>query len=642
LLLGEIGAAQELRDIRPRPLAWAMDALREGRWDAAKAIAARDGDVAVDVIEWQRLRSGRGTVSEVQSFLARRADWPGLEFLRRQAEDAVVEAGDAAILGFFAQEAAQTPDGIMGHAAALRRDGQGEKAEAILLQMWRNAQLSAEEQARAIEEFGKTLAPHHAERLDQMLWRGLHANARQMFPLVSKADVLVAEARIGLRRRAGNVDALLAAVPDARNDDAGVQYERFEWRVRKGRWSDAKALLLDRSASKAKLGNPGAWAGRRRELARDELRDGNETGAYQMASQHYLTSGSSYADLEWLSGYIALTRLNEPAKALQHFSNHDNAVRSPISKGRAGYWKGRAHQALGDPAAADTEFTKGAAHQTSFYGLLAAEAAGLPFDGGLNDVPTQDWRTSPMAQDSLFQAGELLAASGERNLAERFWAHLAEQLSETDAALLGQAAVDSDEPHLAVMIGKAIARRGLVAPVPYYPLHPLKDLDLPIATELALAIARRESEFDPVVVSGADARGLMQLLPGTARDVARGLGISADHSTGRLTREPLYNARLGSQFLVQLAGRFEGNVVMVSAAYNAGPGRPLRWMETYGDPRGRDLDQMIDWIEGIPFRETRNYVMRVTESLPIFRARLGQDPLPQPFSAEILGRSLSN
>ena len=235
----------------------------------------------------------------------------------------------------------------------------------------------------------------------------------------------------------------------------------------------------------------------------------------------------------------------------------------------------------------------------------------------------------------------LLQASGEREVAERFWTHLADRLDRTALGQLGQAAIDMGQPHLAVMIGKRAAQRGLTLHAPYYALHPLAQADLPMAPEMSLAIARRESEFNPVVQSGVGARGLMQIMPATAMEIAASLGRSADHSTDRLITDPVYNAELGATFLSQLAGRFGGNVVLMSAAYNAGPSRPIRWMELYGDPRDGSEDfDVIDWIEHIPFRETQNYVMRVTESLPIYRARLGGDPLPIPFSEELTGSTL--
>jgi soluble lytic murein transglycosylase len=189
------------------------------------------------------------------------------------------------------------------------------------------------------------------------------------------------------------------------------------------------------------------------------------------------------------------------------------------------------------------------------------------------------------------------------------------------------------------MIGKRVARRGLVVPAAYYPLHPIADQTLPMAPEMTLAIARRESEFDPSVQSGAGARGLMQIMPATGREVAAGLGRKSEHSTERLTSDPVYAAELGAAYLATLSRQFNGNVVMMSAGYNAGPSRPDRWMRIFGDPREGDMN-IVDWIEHIPFRETRNYVMRVTESLPIYRARLGETPLPVPFSDELTGSTL--
>ncbi|MEP4195170.1 MAG: lytic transglycosylase domain-containing protein [Aliishimia sp.] len=625
---------------RPSPFGRALEAMQSGDWDAAFALIDGQGPVAADVIEWHRLRAGRGTFQDVRRFLDRRSDWPGLELLRKRSESTVIDAGQDAIITFFDLHPAQTVEGAIAHAAALTNTGQTDESQAVIVAAWRNWDITEADQALLLKDHSEALKKHHVARLDAMLWQGAHKNARRMFALVNDEQEALALARMALRNRANNADALIKKVPAALADDPGLAHARFEWRIRAGKWSEAKALLLERSVSREKLGNPPAWANRRRELARDELRDGKAVRAYQMASQHYLEVGSNYADLEWLAGYIALIKLNKFEVALQHFENHDRVVASPISQGRAGYWKGRTHTAMGNPALADMEYAKGAAFQTSFYGLLAAEAAQLPFDVGLADVPQADWRTSPVVQDTLFQAGLMLSQAGYRSLAERFWRHLAEQLDADDAALLGQAAIDIGEPHLAVMIGKSVARRGVIVPKPYYALHPLVGQDLPIATEMALAIARRESEFDPVVVSGAGAMGLMQLMPATAREVAGELGVLGQHRTAKLTQDPVYNAVLGTKYLKTLAGRFGDNVIMVSAGYNAGPSRPDRWMRLYGDPRSGSLEDMIDWIEGIPFRETRNYVMRVSESLPIYRARLGLDPLPVPFSEEIRGATL--
>ena len=308
---------------------------------------------------------------------------------------------------------------------------------------------------------------------------------------------------------------------------------------------------------------------------------------------------------------------------MRHFLRFRGAVETPISLGRAGYWEGRAHELLGDAENARLAYAFGAEYQTSFYGLLAAERAGLPKDAALAGqqvYPPLD--QTFFAERSVFKAVQLFIASGQRNLAEQFVRHMTETLPEAEIGTLGDYVLSQNEPHLAVMIGKQAARRGLVIPRSYYPIVSLGVMPIPVPRELALAIARRESEFDPAVTSGAGARGLMQLMPATAQAVARDLDIR--YSRDRLLTDPAFNARLGTAYLDELMVTFDGNVVMTAAGYNAGPGRPIRWMKRFGDPRRGQVD-IVDWIEHIPFDETRNYVMRVAESLPVYRARLTGD-----------------
>ena len=244
----------------------------------------------------------------------------------------------------------------------------------------------------------------------------------------------------------------------------------------------------------------------------------------------------------------------------------------------------------------------------------------MPLDPSLSGRETfPNWRLTSFAESSVFEAARLFIATGERNLAEQFLRHMAESLTDDEIGSLGTYLIREDEPHLAVMVAKMAARRAIVVPAAYFPVVDFGIGDLPVPEELALAIARRESEFDPVVTSGAGARGLMQVMPATARAVAGELEIS--FSAGRLLSDPAYNARIGTAYLDELMQVFEGNTVMVAAGYNAGPGRPFRWMEERGDPRRGEAD-IVDWIEHIPFNETRNYVMRVTESPPVYGARV--------------------
>ena len=273
--------------------------------------------------------------------------------------------------------------------------------------------------------------------------------------------------------------------------------------------------------------------------------------------------------------------------------------------------------------------------QSSFYGQLAAERGGLPTDPTfLGTEDYGDWRQAAFTASTVFHAALLLYEAGQSWPAERFLTHLTESLDRSSSGMLGDFAMEIGDPHIALRIGKRAAQGGHEIMRPYYPLVPaLVEADLPAPPALVLSIARRESEFDPDVVSPAGAMGLMQVMPATGRDTAREIGLA--FSQARLLDDPAYNVLLGSSFLAGLLERYDGNPVLVSAAYNAGPGRANEWIERFGDPRR--AEDITYWIEAIPFTETRNYIMRVTESLAIYEAQLTGE-LPETGLAERLQR----
>ncbi|MEM0947549.1 MAG: lytic transglycosylase domain-containing protein [Pseudomonadota bacterium] len=621
------------------PLANAMAAMRSGDWEAALRIASRAGSVERDVIEWHWLRAGRGDFDTARAFLDRRPDWPGLPFLLEKTEGKVPYRRRVdEVLSFFEAWPPQTGAGLIGLAAAYEESGRADEARDLAVRAWTEHDLSTNDERYLLERYGDTLRAHHTARLDYLLWEGEAAAARRIMPRVSDGWQALAEARLALRARAPGVDTLIERVPASLQGDPGLAYERFSWRLDKGRRDGAREILLELAEAGTDLGRPAAYGNWRRILTRASMRAGDPDLAYRLAAPHGIEPGSTYAyaDLEWLAGYLSLTYLNEPARALEHFKNFRIVVDSPISLGRAGYWEGRAHEALGNAEPAALAYAFGAEYQTSFYGLLAAERAGLPMDPALTgQTHRPDWREAEFRDSSVLKAAVLLHEAGEANLAERFLTHLAEGLSEVEAGQLGDFALDLEEPHLALMIAKRAARRGIMIPHAYYPVVDFGLGGLPVPEELALAIARRESEFDPAVKSPAGAIGLMQVMPGTARDVAGELNIS--YSATRLQNDPVYNARLGVTYLDGLIDRFGPNMVLVAAGYNAGPGRPIAWMRERGDPRTGRID-VVDWIEHIPFRETRNYVMRVMESLPVYRARLSGETTPIRLTEEMTAR----
>lgn len=588
-------------------------------WDAAFDLATQADPVTAEVIAWLRLRAGDADFAEYQAFVHAHPTWPGLDGVRKAAELQIPKGYDAAqVIAWFRDNAPQTGEGATRYAEALMTSGQIEKAHEILRTAWLDLGLTDTGFDTMIAAFGDILAPYHLARADAMLWRSRRSDAARLLAFLPADQRALAEARIGYIAGTNNMLPLYDAVPVALREDPGFAYDRYSWRAQRGDWTDAVQMLLERSTSRAALGEPFRWSGWRRVLARWEMREGRAEQAYVLASRHYLDEGAAYADLEWLSGYIALTYLGDPAGALTHFEKGANAVSGPISLSRMYYWIGRAHAVMNDTDAAALAYGAAAVHQTAFYGLLAAEKLGRPLDPLLVGEPVS-WEGAPVFNQDLVRAAFMLLAGGERGAAVTFFAELGQTLEPSELAQVGAYLDHLDEQYYTLLLGKTAVTRGIMIPTIYYPIHDLVEMELPVERSLALSIARRESEFNETVGSPVGALGLMQVMPGTAEDVAGELGMP--YSRGRLINDWRYNATLGAAYLAGLEERFGPTPVMISAGYNAGPGRPSSWIAERGDPRLREMD-VIDWIEHIPFDETRNYVMRVTESIPVYEARL--------------------
>ncbi len=607
-------------------------------WAEASSRAQGAGAVGADVIEWQRLRAGEGLLGEYEAFLARRPDWPGLPYLKAAGEVAVARSTDPdRVLQYFGGEAPAKAAGILALTAALEAKGRHAEAVEVATIGWTKLKFTADEQAHLLDTYGPDLRVAHELRLDRILWDGNRADeGARMLPLVSKDWAALGKARLALRADKDGVSALVNAVPKALKDDPGLAFERFLFRMRHDNYADAAALIVDRSASAQGLGDPMAWAAKRADLARILMRKGEPKNAYRVASTHHLTDLGDMGDLEFLSGFIALRKLNDPARALQHFERLAGAT-TPISQARAQYWLGRALEASGDKTKARSAYGKAANYQTSYYGMLAAEKLGLTLDESLlsNAPPAGSWKGAGYAKSSVLEAAARMAAASNEQLSARFMLHLGESLSDAELGTLAGLALDLGQYRSAVLIAKAATERGLVFPSAYFPVPDMIPESLPVSRALALSIARRESEFDPEARSPAGALGLMQMLPATAAEVAKDQGIK--FSKAKLASDPAYNATLGAAYLKELVDQFGPSVALVASGYNAGPGRPRGWVDAFGDPRLASTD-VVDWVEMIPFTETRTYVMRVVEGVVIYRAKLRGTAGPVNISDELTGR----
>lgn len=613
-------------------------------WPMADQAARQSGPLATDLVLWQRLRAGQGTWAEYSDFAARNADWPGMALFWRRGEAVMTPTlPPLEVLAWFGDRRPLTWRGAQAWIAAQPPA----KRDAAIADFWvHNAAMEPADETAFLAAYGTAAAPHHAERLTALLDAGEWAAAERMLPLVSGASADLARARIAVQARRTGVDALILKLPAAARDDAGLALDRFRWRVAAKQGDLARDLMLERSSSAAALGDPKGWASRRKDYARAALRAGDWALAEKLAANHFLPGGDEDGyELDWLAGYAAL-RASAPDRAAQHFARLPVAGSGPITLSRSHYWQGRAAEAQGDAAAARAAYTRAAAHQTAFYGQLAAEKIGVPMDPALA-IPGRateslpDWRGAALTENPVFQAGVWFIAAGDPQQGQRFFLHLAETAPPDDIARMARLMLEMHRPWDALRLGKAAAAKGGVWPAIYHPLTGLETKPLGLPPDLVMSIARRESEFNHTVSSPAGAKGLMQVMPDTARQMARVIGEPYD--LPRLTTDAAYNARLGSAYLHGLRDRFGGSVALVAAGYNAGPGRSARWLRDFGDLRdaGREGADPVDWVEMIPFDETRTYVMRVAESLPMYRARIAGQPVPLVPTWDLRGGELA-
>lgn len=634
----------------PAGAAWAEDALALRRaiaatgardWDGAAAAARQSGPLASDIAAWHRLRAGQGSFAEYADFVQRNADWPGMELLRQRAEALMgsgVAHGD--VIAWFEADRPRSGAGLRRLITALLREQGREAAQAALITHWTAAEtpLEPSDEAALIADWGDALGKHHIARAQRLLDRGDWKAAQRLLPRMPAADREITQLRIDLQSGGSKLAERLGALPDAARNDPGVNLDRFRWRMREKDVDGARAIMLARSASAKTLGDPVPWAGLRADLARASLRDGDADTALKLAAAHFLPDGHiARIDLDWLAGYAAF-KLRDWDEANRHFEVLGRDSTSAITQSRALYWRARTAQARGDAKTGRRLMEEAATHQSTWYGQLAAETTGIAMDPdlvpaghGIDTAP--DWRGSDLMRDRRIQAAIWLFIAGDPDLAQRFLLHTAETATAEDIGRMARLMAELHQPHFSLRLAKAAAQKGVVYPALLFPLTGLERSDLGIPPELLMAIARRESEFNARAASHADARGLMQVMPATAQHIAVDVGLPYD--LAELSGNPDYNAMYGATYLAGLRERYGPSIALVAAGYNAGPGRSAQWLKAFGDLRkGADP---VDWVEAIPFDETRNYVMRVAEALPIYRARIAGHPVPLTPIADLTG-----
>ncbi|MHB1219188.1 MAG: lytic transglycosylase domain-containing protein [Alphaproteobacteria bacterium] len=621
LSLGTASAAP-LRPDQVSAIRAALAAAEKSDWAQAQQRVAQSGvPLAVKLVDWMEMRrsGARQPFDQISAFIQANPAWPSQEALKRRAEEAMDgSTPDAVALAWFQAGPPRTADGAAHYALVLLAGGEKAEAEKVARQAWVNGTLQGGADQDFYNRFSTLLRPEdHAARLDRLVWDGQDQAARAMYPYVEPDQRALADVRLRMRRGDKGAEQAAAALPASLQGNPGLLFERVRMARQANADDVARALLL---SVQADMPRPDVWWPERSILARRLLTQGNVTDAYRIAAGHGLSEGAAYAEAEWLAGWIALRYLNDAEAAKRHFDAMGARVVTKVSRARAGYWSGRASEAAGRPDEAANTYAGAARHAVTFYGQLAAARAGIAEPNLTEPVATPQER-QVFDRNELVRVVRLLMEVGRPDLSDPFLDRLDESAGTAgEQALAVALAHEVVRPDMAVRLARRTKRDDAVFLTYGYPTAAMPAGTGP-EQALVNAMIRQESAFNPQAMSSAGARGLLQLMPATAQHVAKSLKLG--YTPQKLTSDTDYNLKLGRAYMGQQVDSFDGSYILAVAAYNAGPARVRAWLRTYGDPRDPEVDA-IDWIESIPFNETRDYVQRVLEGVQVYRWRLGQ------------------
>jgi soluble lytic murein transglycosylase len=604
----------------------ALDAVNGGRYgDARRLAASHENPMARSLIDWLIARQPDSGMSatKIIEILAAHQNWPEPERLQLRAEQAFHAGGPSGdpVIAFYSLAEPLTVGGRLTLAAALRDAGRSEEAEPIVRDLWRNWSLASGQAASMLARFGSILTQEdHLYRFRRLVLRERSGEAAAQAELLGGGYKQLAEAVIAVLDRKKDAAGLLRKAAAKFSGDPLYVFARAHLLRRSNQPIEAARFLLEAQPELDLSGDGDIWWEEQRDLARALLDRGVPDLAYRVVAGGKPEGEGERVEQTFHAGWIA----KDPNRAEPHFRELHTLATLPRTEARASYWLGRAHEAQGRADAAALDYAEAARFGGTFYGQLAREKLGV-ITTGLERLPRPSaLDRQRFADREMVKVVRLLAAAGHSDMAFPFLAALGESVDTPgEVALLTTLARRVGRPEAGSGAAASAEERGLkVACLPALFFGVPVDLRTPETVDRALvyAVVRQESAFNHTAVSHAGARGLMQLMPATARATARNVRIP--FSEQRLTTDPLYNATLGAHHLSELLGGLNRSYVLTFVGYNAGPGRALQWVRAYGDPRGGEVDP-VDWIERIPFDETRDYVQKVMENMQLYRSRIG-------------------
>jgi soluble lytic murein transglycosylase len=593
--------------------------------DATDAQQRISDPTARKLVEWAILRSGNNGAdyARFQAFIAANPSWPNIAMFRRRAEAMLwEERADLATTRALTDDKPVSAKGRFALGRALLAQGDSAGAQALVRDAWRTEPMPFDAEEEILEIFGDLITrADDKARMEHWLYANDTNTALRAAIRLGGNEPTIVKARAAVNEKASNAKALIEGLPSSARQDAGVLFSRIQLLRRADKITEATELLLSAGHEVAQIYDPDAWWVERRLLARKLLDTNAAPKAYRIVRDAAPpTTENLRVEHEFMAGWIALRFLKDPGTAAQHFTRITGS--NPIALARAGYWRGRAADAMAKPQEARAHYEQAARYGTAYYGQLARAKLGLS-ELVLATSPVSDAdKRAALANSEIVRAVEILYATDQRDLVVPIAADLAQRSSDLAVlAALGEQMAQHEDARCTLLIGRGALGRGHAFDdyaFPAFGLPRYTAIAPDVEPAVVYSIARQESGFNAKAVSSAHALGLMQVTPDAGNYIAKKFNVVYDQR--RLLDDTVYNMQIGAAGLADDIGRYNGSYLLAFASYNAGRGRVKEWIERYGDPRDPKVDP-IDWVERVPFPETRNYVQRIIESIQVYRAR---------------------
>ena len=610
--------------------------IKSKKWNSALKSAEKIKDREFrTLVEWMYLKTTGNSASfnDYKKFIERNSDYPRINRIKYLAEQKIYlkNSSPTAIINWFQKNSPLGGLGKIKLAEAYLEQGNFTEVEKLIKDGWTTAEIRKNDLGYYRAKFKKFLTSEdHLKRADFLAWERKYWDLKRMLKYLPKDERALYNARQILMSNSYGVDNAIAKVPAHLKKDPGLEFDRLRWRNRRGRLEGSLEILYkNANKTERQMIRPDLWWEQRKSVARSLIYKKRYKTAYKISSEHSLSSGASFAEAEWLSGWIALSFLNSAEYAINHFENFYNNVGYPISLARGAYWLGAAHKELGNKERANKYFAEGAKFPMTYYGQLSFNEISPGENFVLIDQSNFDKEyEKEFKKNRLINQVILLKELDATKYSKDILKHLAtlnvEKGSEVLAAKLS---TDVGRYDFAIQISKQASYEKRFYNKYNYPIiatpGKINNKTMP-NSEVVLAIIRQESEFDSKANSWAGARGMMQLMKYTAKIVAKQANLP--YSISKLTTDPEYNIKLGSYYFNSLIEDYNGIYPFAIAAYNAGPNRVKTWRRVNGDPSKGKLSY-VNWIELIRFKETRNYVQRVLENINVYKYMLNKEPV---------------